>query len=89
MLLDLNCQRISGSLVMYGKVLPHLLRELQHPPMLVFVIPLIFRAVSAQSTEEFMAFTVPKLKLVLSNAKGEGLLIILKHMEQLSKLINR
>ncbi|GMH34388.1 hypothetical protein BSKO_02222 [Bryopsis sp. KO-2023] len=86
--LDSFWDQLDSRIIRY-KVLPHLLQELHNPSMQGLVIPFIFRSVSSQATDEFELFTLPKLRNVLMSANGEGLLTILKHVQDLAKLMSR
>lgn len=57
--------------------------------MQTLVVPFVFKAVSSQTKEEFKLYTLAKLKTVLMTAKGDGMLAVLKHVDDLSKLMSR
>ena len=75
--------------ILRHKVLPPLLQELQNPNLQSLVIPFVFKAVVNQDKEEFATYTLPQLKPVMQNIKGEGLLTVLNNCDSLTKIMTR
>lgn len=69
--------------------MPPLLQELQNPALQGLIIPFIFKAAGNQSQTEFEKHTSPKLMPILKSMKGEALLTVMTHSDQLIKVMNK
>lgn len=78
-----SCWDAFDSRVLRYKVLPPLLNELRNEALQTLVLPLVIRVVQQQSKQDFMDFTLPALKPICDHAKGDTLLLLVKHTQLL------
>lgn len=71
------------------KVLPKLLLELCNDALAVMLFPFVFKAIAGQTKKDFADYTLPQLKPVLDSVEGDALGVVLKHSEDMVKVLSR
>ncbi|KAK9813184.1 hypothetical protein WJX72_010231 [[Myrmecia] bisecta] len=81
-------ERLDARVLRY-KVLPALLGELRHEVLLPLVLPLVLRGLQLQDPQEFTDRSLPELAPLCASAKGDVLLLLLRHVELLLSKMSR
>ncbi|CAD7699579.1 unnamed protein product, partial [Ostreobium quekettii] len=84
--LDGMWEKFDARIIRY-KVLPHILKELRNESLAHLLFPYAFKAMKQQNKAEFKSYTLPVLQPILAGVKGEPLVLVLRHCDDLLKLL--